>query len=329
MISILKPLNDLERSKEAHKLVLDCYLAAIRNMAHYAVELEPQTTALHRKFLEDLAEQAATGSSDALNESRATVRGLLREYRDQTSRYLNGLRQELSDAVTALEGTLGALAQCDGDHGTQLRTAVARLRAIPSSAGSAIRESVFAVASTIESSLEEVRKQHQLTVAQFLIEIGMLHKRIGALESAAAIDKLTQLFTREEMEARISGARPAKMSVLLLKAGGLRAAESQFGHAVAEELAGAFARRLHNSLPPTAMIGRWSEEEFVAILQADQPDTAALARRISEGLAGAYACLKAGKTVRPVIHLRVGVVDPGTDDAERVMQRVGDFLNGG
>jgi GGDEF domain-containing protein len=118
------------------------------------------------------------------------------------------------------------------------------------------------------------------------------------------------------------------MSVLLLKAGGLRAAEIQFGRDVAEELAGAFAKRLHNSLPSTAVIGRWSEEEFLAILQADQTETAALARRISEGLAGAYACLKAGKTVRPVIHLRVGVVDPGTDDAERVLLRVAEFLNG-
>jgi len=328
MISLLKPMNDLERCQQARDSVLDCYLAVIRNIAHYSVELEPETTALHRKYLEDLAVQASTGTGDALNESRATVRGLLREYRDHTSRYLNGLRQELSDAVTALESTLEALAQCDGDHGAQLRNAVARLRAIPSDSGSAVRASVLAVASTIESSLEEVRKQHQLTVAQFLIEIGMLHKRIGALESAASIDRLTQLFNREEMETRIGGERPAKMSVLLLKAGGLRAADTRFGRAVAEELAGAFARRLHNSLPPTAVIGRWSEEEFVAILQADQPETAALARRISEGLAGAYACLKAGKTVRPVIHLRVGVVDPGTDNTERVLQRVGEFLNG-
>jgi GGDEF domain-containing protein len=329
MISLLKPMNDLEQCKRARELVLDCYLAAIRNMAHYAVELEPEITAVHRKYLEDLAAQASTGTSEALNESRATVRGLLREYRDQTSRYLNALRQELSDAVTALERTLEALAQCDGDHGVRLRNAVARLRGIPVDAGGAVRETVLAVASTIESSLEDVRKQHQLTVAQFVIEIGILHKRIDALESAASIDRLSRLFNREEMEERISGALQGKMSVLLLKAGGLRAAEAQFGRDVAEELAGAFAKRLHNSLPSTAVTGRWSEEAFLVILQADQPETAALAKRISEGLAGAYACLKAGKTVRPVIHLRVGVVNPGKDDAERVLQRVGEFLNAG
>ena len=329
MISLLKPLNDLDRCQQTRELTLDCYLNAIRNIGHYTVELEPHTTAQHRKYLEDLAAQVSTGTSDALNDSRATVRALLREYRDYTSRYLNGLRQELSDAVIALESTLGALAQCDGDHGIQLRDAVARLRAIPVDAGIAVREIVFAAASAVESSLEEVRKQHRLTVAQFVIEIGILHKRIDALESAASIDMLTQLCNREEMEQRISSMRQAKISILLVKAGGLRSAETQFGRGVAEELAGAFAKRLHNSLPSTAVIGRWSDERFLAILQIDQPETAALAKRISESLGGAYACLKEGKTVRPVIHLRVGVVDPGKDDAARVLQRVGEFLNAG
>jgi diguanylate cyclase (GGDEF)-like protein len=328
MISLRSSMNDLERCRQAGDLALACYLAAIRNIAHYAVELEPETTALHRKYLEELAAQVSSGSADALNESRATVRALLREYRDQTSQYLNDLRKKLVDAVTALEGTLEALAQSDGDHNVQLRNAITRLRAIPCAADSPVREAVLAAATTIENSLEEVRKQHQLTVAQFVMEIGMLHKRIDALENAASVDRLTQLFNREEMEARISGVWPTKMSILLLKANGLRAADSQFGSSVAEELAGAFSKRLHNSLPPTAVIGRWSEEEFLAIVQAEQTETSALARRILEGLSGAYACLKAGKTVRPTLHMQVAVVDPRTDQAEKLLQRIREFLNG-
>jgi diguanylate cyclase (GGDEF)-like protein len=326
MISLLNSISDLDGCHKARALALDCYLGTIRNIAHYSVELDPETTNLHRKYLEDLAVQVSVGSMEALNESRATVRGLLREYRDQTSQFLNKLRQELSDAVSALEQTLDALGQTDGDHDVQLRGAIAKLRAVPN-AGGAVRETVLAAALTIEGSLDQVRKQHKLTVSQFLIEIRMLHKRIDAMESAASIDTLTQLFNREEMEARIRSVKEGKLSLLLLKTGGLRAAEAQFGRAVADELAGAFTKRLRNSLPTTAVIGRWTEEEFLAILQADQPEAAAIAKRISENLTGAYACLKAGKTVRPAIHLRVGVVDPRTDDAERVLQRVREFLN--
>jgi GGDEF domain-containing protein len=327
MISIRNSLSDLDRCHHSRDLALDCYIAAIRNIAFYAAELDPQITALHRKYLEELAVNVSTANTEALAESRATVRGLMREHRDRTSEYLSELQKELTEAVSALEQILEALGQSDGDHGIQLRGAIGRLRGVPASAGAGVRATVLAAASTIETSLEQVRKQHQLTVAQFVTEIRILHKRIDGLESAASIDRLTQLFNREEMEARIRGVQSAKITVLLLRAGGLRAAEAQFGREVAEELAGAFTKRLRNSLPPTAVVGRWSEEGFLAILQADQNEVTALAKRITENLAGAYSCLKAGKTVRPAMQLRVGVVDPQSDGADRVLQKVGDFLN--
>jgi GGDEF domain-containing protein len=327
MISIRKSLSDLDRCHDSRDLALDCYVAAIRNIAFYAVELDPEITALHRKYLEELATHVSTAAPEALAESRATVRGLMREHRDRTSKYLNELQKELTDAVSALEQTLEALGQSDGDHGIQLRSAIAQLRGVSASGGSGVRATVLAAASTIETSLEQVRKQHQLTVAEFVAEIRILHKRIDGLERAASIDRLTQLFTREEMEVRIRGVQSAKITVLLLKAGGVRAAEAQFGREVAEELAGAFTKRLRNSLPPTAVVGRWSEEGFLAILQADQAEVTALAKRIVENLAGAYSCLKAGKTVRPAMQLSVGVVDPQSDGADRVLQRIGDFLN--
>ncbi len=322
-------MSDLDRCHQVRDLALDCYLGAIRNTAHYAVETDPATTALHRKYLEELAGSVSSGSVAALNESRATMRGVLREYRDQSAQYLSRLRQELSDAVSALQQTLDALGQSDGDHDAQLRKTIARLRGIPAGADAEIRGTVLAAAAAIESSLEQVRQQHKLTVSQFLIEIRMLHTRIDALENSASIDRLTQLFNREEMEDRIKGARASKLSLLLLKAAGLRVAEAQFGTAVAQELAAAFTKRLRNSLPPAAVIGRWSEEGFLAMLYVDRPEATAFAERISGSLAGAYACLKGGKTVRPLIHLRVGVVDPGADGPEKVLQRIGEFLNAG
>jgi GGDEF domain-containing protein len=328
MISLLNSISELEKSQQNRDLALECYLSAIRNMAQYAVELGPETTALHRKYLEDVAQQVSIGTADALNKSRAMVRGLLRDYCDQSTHYLGSQRQELSDAAAALERTLEALSQTDDDHGVQLRGAIARLRAISGDAKS-VRETVFSVASSMEASLEQMRKQHDLTAAQSVIEIRMLHKRIDTLENAASIDKLTQLFSREEMEARIRSLDAATMSILLLKAGGLGAAEAQFGADVSEQLAGAFAKRLRHIMPPTAVIGRWSEEVFMAMLQADKPEASALAKRISESLAGTYACQKAGKTVRPAVHLRLGVVDPRADGAERVLQWAIEFPKAG
>ena len=56
---------------------------------------------------------------------------------------------------------------------------------------------------TIQQSIEQARREHQITVSQFKTEIRMLHKRIDMLETAACVDALTKMFTRREMEDRI------------------------------------------------------------------------------------------------------------------------------
>ena len=110
---------------------------------------------------------------------------------------------------------------------------------------------------------------------------------------------------------------------------GLRRAEVQFGKEVGEELAGAFAKRLRNSLPISAVIGRWGTEEFVAMLTAKKSEALTSAKWITEHLSGTYACLNAGKTVRPAVQLTVGVVDTSAHETpERILERVGAFLVG-
>ena len=69
---------------------------------------------------------------------------------------------------------------------------------------------------------------------------------------------------------RIRSTPAGNYSLLLIGARGLRRAEVQFGKEVGEELAGAFAKRLRNSLPPNCTFGRWGAEEFVVMLSHEK-----------------------------------------------------------
>jgi GGDEF domain-containing protein len=155
----------------------------------------------------------------------------------------------------------------------------------------------------------------------------MLHKRIDLLETAASLDDLTKLFKRDEIERQICAASGGKLCLLLVRASGFRQAEQQFNRGVAIGLAAAFSKRLRNSLPPDAIIGRWSEEGFIAMLSVEKAEAMASPERVVAHLSGTYSCLERGKTVHPSLQASVVVVEnePG-DPPERALKRVQEFL---
>jgi len=328
MISIRNSINDLEKSEESRRLLLDCYLAALRNVAHYAIELDEGIVVPYKTAVNALADDVERGTREGLLESRASLRGLLRNYRDKASEYLNQLRGELANTASALQRIMDTLAQSEGDHEIRLRQAVKTIREIArSDAGAPLRAALSAAVETIENSLEQMRAQQQMTISQLLVEIGLLHKRIDALESAVSIDNLTKLFTRVEMEQRIRAAESAG-SLLLIRVQGFRLAQARFHPEVALELAGAFTKRLRNCLPPNALIGRWAEEEFLVVLSAAKEEAMASAKFAAEHLSGSYACLQGGKTVRPSLQIDVAVVEVIPGEAENTVQKIGHFLKG-
>jgi GGDEF domain-containing protein len=320
MLSIRNNIAELERIAAERDSVIDCYRDTIRNVANYAVEVDEQTTSQHRRHVTAVAESL---SFETLREASSTLRALLRDYRAKAAGYLNDIREQLASTARALEAVMESLAQTDGDSDTRMRAALNGLREVAQHPAAApIRDLLLAAANAVGQSVEEMRKQHQAHVAQFTTEIRMLHQRIGQLESAATIDSVTQLLTRAEIERHIQSLGPREVSLLLMSTSGLRLAEARFNGGVAAELAGAFTRRLRNVLPPHTAIGRWSTEEFVAVLNAAPAEAIQLAKIVSEQLSGTYACLLEGKVVRPNLQVRVTVVEPAEGGPDRLLARV-------
>lgn len=329
MISIRKFVSDIDKCRQERDILLDCYIAAVRNTANYLIEFEETLSATQRNYLNALADEIARAGPEALPESSATLRGLLRDYRDNGAQYLADLREQIAATASALTEIVESFSQTDGDHSAQIRAALQSLNdAAQSDAGAPLRPLLRSVAASIQKNLEEIRRQQQVTIAQFRVEMQMLHQRIDTLETAAAVDAVTKLFTRHQMEARIRSAPRPGFTLLLIKVSGFRQAQLNFGPEVATELIGAFSRRLRNSLPETAVIGRWAEEEFIAMTRLTRAEAVVFARHMAEQLTGAYACLQEGKTVRPALQLRVGVVDSGADTPDRILQRVAEVLTG-
>jgi GGDEF domain-containing protein len=324
MISIQQNLTELEKSHRLRTIALDCYLAAIANMAHYAVDLDAAITAPHRQYLSNLAAELAEASPEVLAESRATVRGLLRDYRDRAAQYLNGLRSQLNSTAMALREMVEGLSNCDADHNDKLRSALARLRAAADSPeGSAVRAVVHAAADGIGQSLEHMHKQHRFTVSQLQTELRLLHNRIDSLEVTVSIDEATK-FSNRRFIAEYLGAMPADGACfLVLKMRGLGEARARFSPAIADDLVGTFGRRLRNTVPKDAMVGRWSEQDFLAIVPAGKAADGTMVKRVAEHLSMPYACMIGGKVVRIplVVTAECLAIAPGAT-AEQIQAQV-------
>jgi GGDEF domain-containing protein len=328
MISIRNSVTELEKCHQEREIAVDSYLAALRNISAYAVELGDELSGNYRRYVEALAGEVAAGGPETLLESRSTLRALLRDYRDKAAKYVSDLREELAGTARALEEILESLSQADGDHEANVRRSLASLRQIANSkAGSQVRVVLENVVGDMEHSVEQMRKQHQLTVSQIQVEIRMLHNRIDALQAAASLDEMTQLYNRTQTEERVRSAA-SEACLLLVRASGIRLAEVQYRDEVAAELAAAFVKRLRNSLPPLAVMGRWSREEFIAILDMPKHEVTIKSKWISEQLSGSYSCLRAGKTVHPSLHIDVAVIEVTGNTPDRLIQRVTAFLSG-
>jgi GGDEF domain-containing protein len=299
MISIRQNLTELEKSHQSRKMALDCYVAAIDNMAHYAVDLDAAITAPYRQYLSNLAAELADPAAEALAESRSTVRGLLRDYRDKAAQYLNGLRNQLSSTALALREMVEGLSQCDSDHNYKLLGALDRLREVANSPeGNAVRAALRAVADNIEQSLEQLRKQHQFTVAQLQTEMHLLHNRIDSLEAAVSTDEVSKFSNRRFIAEYLGAIPPQGACLMILKMRGLAEARARFSPAIADDVVATFGRRLRNTVPKDAVVGRWSEQDFLAIVPPCKTAGRELVKRVAEHLSMPYACMIGGKVVR-------------------------------
>lgn len=293
--------SDAEQ-RQAPENPVDYYRAALGDLSHYAIELEEEVTADYRRALTRLAAEAEAVAPEAAPD-------VLRDYRGKAAAYVNRLCEELTIATRRLQQILDSLADADGDYEGRVRNALARLReAAQSPEAGEIGGPLLETSAAIQDGLDAIREGHEAAVSQLMAEIQTLHKRIDQLESESSFGLLAALLTRAEMQRRIGELPPGAPRLALLSLTGLQVAEARFGSQVRTQMTAAFLKRLGRFLPAGTVVGRWAEEEFMAILAASQEAAGRVQNALAEQLSGAYVCLLDGKPVRPALQVRATVL---------------------
>jgi GGDEF domain-containing protein len=286
MVSIGKCMSEFERICELQRAAMECYRAAIRSAAQYAVEFDDGIAASHRQSLAALA-SGLRGEVEApeLLATRAALGTELCDYHDKASAFLTGLREDLSRKARALDLVADAMAAADGDQEERLQQSLKKLHELSETPeASPLRKVLLAISDQLAEDIERMKQQNSLTFGQLRAEVRKLHNQVESLRSASSKHIFTHLSSRLEMEARISAEMEAgtPFSLLILKIRNLPLIERQFGRQARVDAMAAFVKCLSKNLPKNAAIGRWSDDQFIGMLTLDRSEAVALTKRLTQ-----------------------------------------------
>ncbi len=317
MISLRKAATELERLEELQQTLAKCYGLAIKSSAEYAVELDPYSTEYFRQRLQALDAQCSQASTpDHYNIVQSSLRGELRNYRDQAREQMSRMRRDLQNAAAAMRVFAESVASSGEDCELQLREEVGRLGALASSDDiEKIRYGIESATGAILRSYGQLRRSHQLVVTQLQDEIRTLHQAMDNERSRMDRDHASGAWNRQKLNERIELLlrNNEPFCVLLVSARNLRRLERQYSPAVITDALRGLVQQFDGVLGGEAMIGRWSEDVFGAILEMDPSGAMALSTEINRKLSMSYPVWTSGVAQMLTIETSSGIVDRRRD----------------
>jgi GGDEF domain-containing protein len=322
LISIRKSVDDLSRLEELEKrealssAIRDCYTLAIHTTAHYAVEVDAALAVELRANLLKIEDQSRVAvSAEQLRSAQSSFRGELREYRDKSNAQLQKMRKEVENATAAMTIFAETVSSNGENHEHEV---AAQLAGLESSARSnniaAIRNGIGATIAGIQSSVVQIQRSNQLVVAQLQDEIRVLHLQIEQERKALFTDRASGAWNRQKIDIHLDNLlrQNQPFCLLLVWVRNLKRVDSQHSRTVVEGTLKALITRFSTIMPEDTVIGRWTEDQFVAVLDVPPGQAIPLSAEATRKLSGGYAVQENGMSQTVTLQATAGVIDRNT-----------------
>ena len=319
MISLRKTATELEVLEKLHRAAVSCYSQALRSTEQNAIELDSAQAAHFRAQLQALREQlrtdAAPGQMEGVQTSFDTE---LKEYRDKARAQVQRLRQDVQAAAAAVESFVGSVSESEINLESGLKR---ELNGLNHSAQSddiqEVREAIRASTAKIAASIEQMRSSNQLAVAQLKDEIRLLHQEVQTARGSQTTDPASE--SRQRMNGRMDELikKDAPFSILLVVVGNLGGLQNCYSGNVMAAALRAFQSRFEN-IVPSAMVGRWANDQFAAILTTASSNAIQMSSEVVRRLSEPFLEQEGGQMYSIVFNPRAGVMEfgPGSDLAK-------------
>jgi diguanylate cyclase len=322
MISLRKSLSDLDKVNSLFRASLECYLAALRGMEQYVVEVTPEQTAEYRRKLRAIR-KAAEASPDVgtLEQGMAEMEAGLQHYARRAGATIREREKDIREIMAMLAEAASAMSERSDRHTTQFRGLACELEAVSTLDNlGLIRKRLSASVGNLKYCVDSMRRDTQASVEQLQNELQTFRRRLEQAEVEAATDPLTGLANRREAEKLINHRIEAGRAfcIMLFDLDGFKDINDRHGHRVGDQILKSFSQRLVGQFRSDDVVCRWGGDEFLAVLSTALPDAAGRASAVAANMGGLYSVQTGAGMLNVHVSASVGVAQhqPGESREE-------------
>ncbi len=314
--SIGTEISELDRCRHELDQVVTSYRAIAVDVAESALFAVAQTTPEGRekadRRLRTLAAIVCNAPASDFPRCTEQLREILHECSAEASAYVSRLEQERAGIERALAEFTSSLDRVGDGSEQAIRQTVERLRTLSRSPeGRFLREALRSAADSVERNFDQLQKHHRLASTNFQREIRSLQMRVSPPGESPGPDACSGLTDRSGIEGRLLSIQPGLAWIVLLRLRGLRMVLNQPGPEAVSQLLSILTARARNTFPLHTVLGRWSPEEFIAVVPPPDAGVSpkAFCRGVLDGLYDPWICTVGGRSFRPAIEVSACVLE--------------------
>jgi diguanylate cyclase (GGDEF)-like protein len=296
---------------ELAKAAVSAYRAALTAMGKAGSKAIPH--------LGDLLVQKMTGAQARLTPNltaeemgalQQQVEKELTEWGDGAAQYAADKAKEIKEIMVAVATTVAAVGERDQRYSGQFNGLTTRLQSIARLDDlSAIRRSVVESATELKTTVAKMAEEGEKSISRLRAEVAAYRAKLEESEKREAVDPLTGVFNRREIEAqaeeRMSWKRTFCLAILDLN--GFKKINDLHGHVAGDDLLKQFATEIKAQFRATDVVGRWGGDEFVVLVDSPLPEAQNSLDRVRKWAFGEYKISDGKEVVQVTLKASIGV----------------------
>lgn len=277
------------------------------------LELEQNLAGVERRLSSSL-------TPGLVEETAIQVQEHLQDWGRRSEEHFKAKADEVKELLIVMARTSESLGERDQRYASQFSQFTFQLHTIANLEDlTQVRASLVQTAAKLKAYVDRMEEESHQSIAQLQREISTYETKLKASEELALHDPLTGLPNRRNVEERMAWriAHREPFCVAILDLNHFKQVNDRYGHPAGDNLLQQFARELGSNLRSSDLVGRWSGDEFVVVLDGDLAGATSQMQRMKQWVFGDYA-LELGAGVAPAkirVDAAIGVVQRRPDES--------------